>query len=414
MAKGLDKTLVLFTKGFPYGASEPFLETECPLYKDYFERVLIVSPRKGKEEPTRSVPNGITVLPVGVDGLSAVKAAIAAFSSVDFWHELGSLVKNKGCSFKNLEILISTVGKGALLASAAKRWCDQNDVVEPDAVYAYWLNMPAYAATTFSSSFSNPPFCVSRAHRFDLYEDRARNHYPCLQKEIVSRLSAVYSISEDGRRDLSRRYPECTGKMRVSRLGAQDRGWLGPYKDRKVLKIVSCSRLVPVKRVHLIVDALKEMEGLEVEWTHIGGGPGFDELTESVKAFPANVTSHLTGTVPNSAIYDLYKANEFHVFVNVSASEGIPVSIMEAMSFGLPVIATDVGGVAELVWGDCNGWLLPADFSVGILASLFRKLYELDERAYCSMREASRKKFLDEYHGISNYQSFLDDLVRGQ
>lgn len=407
--------LVVFTKGFPYGASEPFLETECPLYGDYFKSALIVTPFSGNERPSRVIPEGITVLPVKTSGSAAViKVAIAAITSFDFWREFRSLFFEKRMSFKNLQILVSTVGKGSLLAASAKCWCEERQILKPGAVYSYWLNTPAYAAALFAAKFNTQPLCISRAHGFDLYEERAKNQYPCLQKEIVSRLDAVYSISEDGKRDLSKRYSRYSEKIRVSRLGARDQGELGRYGSRCPLRIVSCSRLVPIKRIHLVVEALREITDIQIEWTHIGGGPGFDELAEVVKSLPLNVKVRLMGTVPNVQIYDLYAENEYHVFVNVSESEGIPVSIMEAMSYGLPVIATDVGGVAELVDDGVNGWLLPADFPTEDLVASFRKVHEIDEGCYRSMREASKVKFSDEYNGIKNYRSFLNDLTRGK
>ena len=46
---------------------------------------------------------------------------------------------------------------------------------------------------------------------------------------------------------------------------------------------------------------------------------------------------------------DYYKNNIIDIFINLSASEGIPVSIMDAISFGIPCIATNVGGTGEIV-----------------------------------------------------------------
>lgn len=46
----------------------------------------------------------------------------------------------------------------------------------------------------------------------------------------------------------------------------------------------------------------------------------------------------------NQLVYDFYRNNDVDVFVNLSESEGIPVSIIETISFGVPVVATDVGG----------------------------------------------------------------------
>lgn len=52
----------------------------------------------------------------------------------------------------------------------------------------------------------------------------------------------------------------------------------------------------------------------------------------------------LTVLLGNQLVYDFYRNNDVDVFVNLSESEGIPVSIIETISFGVPVVATDVGG----------------------------------------------------------------------
>ena len=55
-AKGgdtMERLLILFADGFPYGASEPYLEDECPLYGAYADRVLLVTLRRKGERRTR-------------------------------------------------------------------------------------------------------------------------------------------------------------------------------------------------------------------------------------------------------------------------------------------------------------------------------------------------------------------------
>ncbi|NJK95527.1 MAG: glycosyltransferase [Bacteroidales bacterium] len=56
------------------------------------------------------------------------------------------------------------------------------------------------------------------------------------------------------------------------------------------------------------------------------------------------------------------------MFLNTSLSEGVPVSVMEALSFGLPVIATDVGGTGELI-NDEVGMLINPEISPALLMS---------------------------------------------
>ncbi|WP_243669706.1 glycosyltransferase [Methanoculleus chikugoensis] len=73
---------------------------------------------------------------------------------------------------------------------------------------------------------------------------------------------------------------------------------------------------------------------------------------------PGNVSHRFTGYLDNAAVLEHYRQSPIDVFINVSESEGIPVSIMEAESCGIPVIATAVGGIPEIV-SDATGILLP-------------------------------------------------------
>ncbi|WP_241380179.1 glycosyltransferase, partial [Escherichia coli] len=69
------------------------------------------------------------------------------------------------------------------------------------------------------------------------------------------------------------------------------------------------------------------------------------------------------------------------VFVNLSSSEGLPVSMMEVASLGIPIIATGVGGVGEIVSSD-NGHLLPAEFTDAQASDALVQLARLSEDEY--------------------------------
>ena len=84
-------------------------------------------------------------------------------------------------------------------------------------------------------------------------------------------------------------------------------------------------------------------------------------LQEELKLFPQNAEGYLDGYVPIEQIMNYYRENPVDVIVNVSESEGgSPVSIMEALSCGIPAIATAVGGNPEIV-SEQNGILLSAN-----------------------------------------------------
>jgi len=75
-----------------------------------------------------------------------------------------------------------------------------------------------------------------------------------------------------------------------------------------------------------------------------------------------NVDYKFLGRLDHVEVFSYFKNNPVDVLINTSSSEGLPVSIMEAMSFGIPIIATDVGGTSEPVT-DKTGILIPGDCS---------------------------------------------------
>lgn len=75
-----------------------------------------------------------------------------------------------------------------------------------------------------------------------------------------------------------------------------------------------------------------------------------DEIKKMAKdKLRDNIQYEFKGNVSNTELMKQYQDKNYYVFVNVSSSEGIPVSIMEATSFGIPCIATDAGGTKEII-----------------------------------------------------------------
>lgn len=418
-AQSCQSLMVLFVKGFPFGTSEPFLENEWPLYPEYFDHTLIVTPNTDGKPATRSVSTeGISVLPVDIHSLKArIWAATRVSVLPDFYFEVRRLIKTKSLSFPKVKQLILMAGKALALQEAAKNWVRDHPEYEVKAVYAYWLNYPAYAAGRFASSLNPKPWVVSRAHGHDLYENRAKYGYDCLKDVTVASLNKIYSISQDGTFYLQKRFPDQAAKFEVCRLGAHNCGMCELYTSRETFRIVSCSRLVPVKRVQRIADALAVLSkrlGRRIEWVHFGGGQEEPTVKIHAAALPNSVSWTLTGALTNSEIYERYRTEEFHVFVNVSESEGIPVAVMEAMSFGIPAIATNVGGVRELVNDPDCGRLLDKEFTDEQLAQAMSEIADMDESEYLDLRKSARRKFEEEYDAEKNYRAFLSALARGK
>ena len=162
---------------------------------------------------------------------------------------------------------------------------------------------------------------------------------------------------------------------KINRLGVYDRG-LNPISTSRVIRIVSVSNLIPLKRVHLILEALELIETKNIEWFHFGDGPLFHTIEKQSKSLRNNIGVKLMKWVPNSVILDFYLNNHIDLFINVSETEGVPVSIMEAFSFGIPCFATNVGGTAEIV-NKTNGCLVDKDFKINELSEFITNIREL-------------------------------------
>ena len=81
-------------------------------------------------------------------------------------------------------------------------------------------------------------------------------------------------------------------------------------------------------------------------------------IKSSTENLEENISVKLLGKVNNNDILNFYSITPVNLFINLSESEGIPVSIMEAISFSIPIIATDVGGVSEIVTEETDCYLI--------------------------------------------------------
>lgn len=277
--------------------------------------------------------------------------------------------------------------------------------------YSYRFEYQPYVAMLLRKELKTDNKIISRAHRYDLYEEFRKNKYIPCRELLIKNLDAVYPCSEDGTCYLQSRFPKYKNKIKTRFLGTLGCGQK-KYNKEDELRIVSCSNVVPVKRLDLIVETLQHILDINIKWTHFGDGIMMNQIKEMSRELPENIKIDFRGNVKNSDLLEVYKNNQFDLFLNVSLSEGIPVSIMEALSFGIPCIATDVGGTKEIVIDGYNGWLLKKDFKEEQLVNIIRNYCNLNNEQILKLRECAYESWKEKYNAKKNYTTFVDKLQK--
>ena len=100
-----------------------------------------------------------------------------------------------------------------------------------------------------------------------------------------------------------------------------------------------------------------------------------------------------------------YYENYIDLFINLSESEGIPVSIMEALSAGIPVLATNVGGTKEAVNND-NGFMIDKDLDLEKVCKLISKYFGVPLDQKKEKRQNAKLYWEEHFNAKKNYKHF--------
>lgn len=417
------KLLVLITSNFPYGGYEIFIKHELPYLAAKFSDVIIAVRDKTDQQISVSLPPNTIVTPIRqiesniiIRLINIIISNISPIISSWFWDELTNLIRYDANQLSSkIKTLYNTskasIREKMLLSRIIKPLQNKYHSI---VLYSYWATSPAIASSLISSKTKNC-FSVARTHGVDLYKERHNPPYLPLRPFLKDHLDIICPISENGKNYLMSQYGFKQNKIRVSKLGVIG-GRTSSSKEYKsnLIHIVSCSRIIPLKRVPLLAKGVKLFANnnptISIKWTHFGSGNKEIEkqIEKIVEEYPKNASYACRGWTNNETIFTEYEKGIFDIFINVSTTEGIPVSIMEAFSFGIPCIATDVGGVSELV-NNNNGKLLNRNTSPKNIADAIKELLPLNIRKVKS--ENARRTFEMGYSAKNNYSSFSSFLT---
>ena len=394
----MTERLLVLTKHFPYNmgetAAESYLETEIGYLAEAFDEVMVVATEAPADRPrVQALPGNARSASLGNVQTRGEKAAcLAAGVATGDARAKAAISAEPGLSPKERAFQRYFVGK-ALRKQARLEGALASEGFAPTCVYSFWLYDTALMAVWAKLSYPCAR-ATARAHGYDLYRDRSGVHYLPCRELLLDGLDAVLPCSQDGTDYLAGWFPQFAGKIRTSYLGTRELPNLSGEPKGDPFRVVSCSRAVPVKRLPLlcVAMALLDAEGAHVAWTHYGDGPELVAVRERAAGFKS-VAAEFPGNLPNDELLDVYSREHMDLFVNASASEGLPISIMEASGHGVPVVATDVGGTHEIVRDGVNGSLIPENIDAKDLAMSIKRFYEAPAEELSSYRRAARKSW---------------------
>lgn len=274
-----------------------------------------------------------------------------------------------------------------------------------DIVFVDFLSGYAYYSSWLRYLFNRPIFV--RCHRFELYEWLTKEGAPKRLNRLrftVRKVDRIVCVSNAIRKRLISLYAAAERKSIVVHNGVDVKKYHPiKHEPNDPLQIGSLGFLIPRKRferlIQVVSDLIDEGYGLEL---HIGGkGPLRQKLEKQIKNLGKQDHILLDGYIPEDEMCQWYALKD--LYIQNSFSEGHCVSILQAMSCGLPVFSTDVGGASETLPAK---WIYPVN-GISSLERELRWFFELPLKERLRIGKENRKRVEEEFDLTKQAQKII-------
>lgn len=398
--------IVYITVSAPFGTGEEFIVPEMIEMVRQGHQLLVL-PRS---------PSGVISSEKGVAELAPAWVCLSMFSRQVLWGAMLELVMNlwkvfkctltistKSGTFQNLVKNILVLPKALWTARVIRKW-------QADHIHTHWA-LTTSTMAMIASELSGIPWSLT-AHRGDIVLNN-------LLKEKVQHASFVRFISDSGRK-LAHSMVK-SGFMRKSHvihMGVDfPETCVNPNLATNVPHTIFCpGNLIPVKGQVFLLKAIATLRSYQIpaELIFVGQGPLAKGLKRKAEDLGLSDSVTFLGQIQHEALLEYYRKRIADLVVLPSIDlgnglhEGIPISLMEAMSFGIPVISTTTGGIPELVT-EGSGILVPPQDPVALAEAIANVLSDATLYARLSLgaRERIRTAFRiqDSVHEIVSLMS---------
>ena len=403
----MPRTLHFFTSHFPLVAApdRPFIEPELKELREHFKKIIFYPFYDAT--PTVDLPSGVSVN--GSISRIRIRRALNPFHWLklakcrDFREEWASPASEARRVILSGFLKVAVARWSAVRASTFGR----SDVFYTSTIGPVTLGL-CRGLTAHRSQL-----VVSRCTGGDTREDQHDSNHIPYKKATLQSVDHLFPVSKCLANIICAQYPSLVNRVTMACNGVPEPGFVVSRSNDGVRQIMSCGRMDALKRYDLLASAMVKMAKCQPSihfcWKHMLLGKMDRKIGKFLaKNAPPNL-EHIFITGIRDVV-SFYKSLKIDLFVHVSRSEGFGVAIAEALSCGIPVLATDSGGVTEMV-----------DDSVGRLADNYLTTSELADELWALLENPDKlalkkpqaiNRWRNVAHAETVYSKFAQTLVK--
>ena len=259
---------------------------------------------------------------------------------------------------------------------------------QPDLIHAHFATKATAAARELAADI-DVPFTFT-AHRYDIYSKAPPDFH-----ERAMAAASVVTVSDMNIDYMSETFGVPKNHIHLIPCGVDTQRFRPSGSKATPPHIVCVARLKPFKNQKILLEACAELKarGRKFHCILVGEGPTRDELDVLRSRLGLEGCLDLVGGAVQSEVLKWWQRASIAVLP--SESEGMPVCLMEAAACGLPIVATAVGGVPEMIQEGVTGFLTPSGSATSLVTALEKLLLnpELREKMGNKAREGAVAQF---------------------
>jgi glycosyltransferase involved in cell wall biosynthesis len=264
----------------------------------------------------------------------------------------------------------------------------------------YFFSMPTGLLTLIPSLRRQVPYIVSLRGSdvpgYDPFNRKVERIHSLLKpvtRRIWNRARKVVALSDALAETARQTAPDLDIEVIPNGIDTEQFSPPERRKTRSTIRLITVARLLERKGIQTILEACAKPTLLPVTLQIIGTGPYEAELRNMVDALGLSECVEFVGYVPNEELPKYYRKSD--IFVLPSETESFGLVFAEAMSCGLPIAASNVGGIPETVRHGIDGLLCPPGDPVLLRANIRRLMSSAETRAQIS--DSQRQRILANY-----------------